>query len=598
MELRVLSGFQVFDGDGEPVQLSRWQRRFLSVLVLQEPASAGSDETAGRSPVVSKTTLDKFGALWQKTEGSRLRDLLPGLLPARVSERTGYWLEGSPEVDLWTYRRCVRDGHSALTHGRASEAAAAYLAADRCWPDEADCPEPFGDLPPNDMLARKGRELLRGRQELRLWWWKARCEAGEVSGTEDLLARWVQDTRRDDPELQMQLVNALLIATGHAHGETAMAARAVDLRACVPQAVLTSESLRALWMEVEQHTKPVKPVSTTPDDLPGPVKPLPLPDPNPTPPRSRRRAGKRRAVYGFVALSVAVLVGWTLVASASKDPDGPAGSGAVATAGTPPVSPIAFQREGDGRQGIYLVNGDGTGERRLTEGSDSFPVWSPDRRRVAFKRSIDGRDQLFLVTVDDGKLTRLTDTFAHESFPTWSHDGRRIAFKSNRSGDDEIWVVNVDGSSPTRLTQTKAKDSYPAWSPDGTRIAFTSDRDGDPEIYVMNADGTGERRLTTNRAADDFPHWSPDSKLIAFTSDRDGNNEVYVMAADGSGTRRLTNNPASDFGAVWSTNGQELAFESNRDGVKQIFVMGVDGSTARRVMNTPALSSFPAWGVS
>src|SRR5262245_53744104 len=47
---------------------------------------------------------------------------------------------------------------------------------------------------------------------------------------------------------------------------------------------------------------------------------------------------------------------------------------------------IAFTSDRDGNQEIYLMNNDGSGQLRLTNnpGTDAFPTFSPDGRKIAF----------------------------------------------------------------------------------------------------------------------------------------------------------------------------------------------------------------------
>jgi TolB protein len=144
----------------------------------------------------------------------------------------------------------------------------------------------------------------------------------------------------------------------------------------------------------------------------------------------------------------------------------------------------------------------------LAEGID--PVWSPNSQQIAFFSGLD--DQLYLMNADGSNQKRLTNTGQIApalSPPSWSLDGEHIAFVSRRDGNAEIYTINADGSGEMRLTDNPADDQSPAWSPDGRQIAFVSNRDGNREIYVMSADGSNQTRLTNNTIDDWGPVWQP-----------------------------------------------------------------------------------------
>ena len=272
--------------------------------------------------------------------------------------------------------------------------------------------------------------------------------------------------------------------------------------------------------------------------------------------------------------------------------------------GAPAWSPdgrrIAFEGVRDGTTGVYAVNADGSSSvrspaiwvatARLAR-SGHAPAWSPDGRTIAFFSGA----KIYLMNADGSEHRALTTPLGpRKRSLAWSPDGRKLAFLSQSGCGDfcfSLYVVGTDGSGLRDVTSElerrgpgRGPASDPAWSPDGRELAFVrlSAGLGEP-IYVVSADGSGLRRLTRNPANDADPTWSPDGRKLAFVSDRDGNSEVYVMNADGSGQRSLTRNPAFDADPTWSPDGRKLAFVSNRDGSYGVYVVNADGSGHRRV---------------
>jgi Tol biopolymer transport system component len=196
---------------------------------------------------------------------------------------------------------------------------------------------------------------------------------------------------------------------------------------------------------------------------------------------------------------------------------------------------------------IYLINLDGSGERRLTDSPrlDGFPAWSSDGERLAFSSARDGgQSEIYVMNADGSGQRRLTHTPEAESFFSWSPDGERIAYAAYDSDyNSKIWVIDANGSNRKQL----ASGSLPSWSPNGERIAYTAYFGERPYLAVMNADGSEQRwlgdvslirRLTGTAAQEEEPAWSPDGQKIAFASEDDG--DIYAMKVDGSGRTRLT----------------------------------------------------------
>ncbi|MYB75851.1 MAG: VWA domain-containing protein [Chloroflexi bacterium] len=261
------------------------------------------------------------------------------------------------------------------------------------------------------------------------------------------------------------------------------------------------------------------------------------------------------------------------------------------------LAQIAFASLRDENWEIYVMNADGSGQKRLTDdpANDVAPHWSPDARRIAFASNRAGNFDIYVMNADGSEVAQLTDDPGDDFAPRWSPDGRKLAFYSERENNVDVYVMNADGSGQTRLTFDRGRELAPTWSPDGVKIAYTSDRERNFDIYVMNADGSGHTKLTSDRAADTAPAWSPDGHKLVFTSKRDGNWEIYIINADGTGLTRLTTHPADDFAPAWSADGNTLAFYSIRNLNYEIYVMNVANGNVTRLTDHPALDADPAW---
>jgi hypothetical protein len=192
---------------------------------------------------------------------------------------------------------------------------------------------------------------------------------------------------------------------------------------------------------------------------------------------------------------------------------------------------------------VYVMNADGTGQTRLTDGSthDEQPVWSPDGTRIAFVRGF--FSDIWIMNPDGSRQLNLTNTpESSEYAPWWSADGIRIFYSAEEA---ERHVMNADGSGQTLLPGEDPDVAPGSVSPDGTRIAFSAFHSGSTKVFVMNADGTDRVRLTDMAGSESGPSWSPDGTRLAFDSDAAGRNDVFVINADGTGLVNVTNDAAA-----------------------------------------------------
>ena len=247
----------------------------------------------------------------------------------------------------------------------------------------------------------------------------------------------------------------------------------------------------------------------------------------------------------------------------------------------PAISPdgtqVAFTRIG-GEHGLYLINVDGTNERKIFSERTLFlsPKWSPDGKYIVFERgdellncTLPVRDKLdpsnnCLVDREpenhqevQQKLARVNvhggnyqdiPVLPRARVPDWNSAG--IVYQSPAG----IQMTQDLPSAQTKLVFFNIKKQYeldPDWQPNGGRIIFQRRENDHWEIYSVGPDGSGLTALTfpsftlvEKLPSNVAPAWSPDGQHIVYLSNRQPNQSagewhVWVMDANGANQRPL-----------------------------------------------------------
>jgi Tol biopolymer transport system component len=147
------------------------------------------------------------------------------------------------------------------------------------------------------------------------------------------------------------------------------------------------------------------------------------------------------------------------VADCTVERLGPSADLNAGTADWSSMNVLAFDGTAPGgtEEGIYTMTADGGHARRVTEGPDLFPEWSPDGTRIAFVR---------------GGYAEITDDDPSPAY-------------ANRN----VWVVNSDGSGLRQVTDGRWHGSAD-WSPDGQRLVT----DTESSVVELGVDGRSKWR--------------------------------------------------------------------------------------------------------
>ncbi len=214
---------------------------------------------------------------------------------------------------------------------------------------------------------------------------------------------------------------------------------------------------------------------------------------------------------------------------------------------------------------LYMMNGDGSGRKRILTMWDNTITGSPD----------------------------------------WSHDGKKIALDAWKSiygegvGDACMLVINVDGSGRKDL----GPGYMPCWSLDDKQLAYSS-HGPEQGICIMKADGSDRRCIDPEGWG---AQWSPKRNEIAYTLYQGGRADLCIYDLGKRQRRALLDRDYQQVShqLTWSPDGDWLAFEGTRpDGAVEIAAVSRAGEKQGFKIVVPAsvtatfdsVGGGPAWG--
>jgi Tol biopolymer transport system component len=282
---------------------------------------------------------------------------------------------------------------------------------------------------------------------------------------------------------------------------------------------------------------------------------------------------------------------------------------------------------------LWTVQPDGRGLRLLDAAppgtQDYNPDWSPDGRRVLFERRLPLDGDFYVVNGDGSGLRRVAHCEDPECWGfgegEWSRDGRRIVAGvavGPKSNDFPlkvfIAIVSPDGRGFRQISTPEAgeEDHYPTWSPDGRTIVFERLYANDPitptALIAVDVKTGVERtiyRFPSWAPGGGVPKYSPDGRRILFNywcaispgpecppeSRVPRNETIATIRPDGTGLRVL---PLRELGdsASWSPDGKRLVFRCQLQPFTwYVCTSRLDGSHVHRFPWQVA-SAHPDWG--
>ena len=232
---------------------------------------------------------------------------------------------------------------------------------------------------------------------------------------------------------------------------------------------------------------------------------------------------------------------------------------------------VVFLSSKGGTESLWKAQGDETVELwRGGDGGVAVPAAvSPDGRLICFSIRRQGKNGLYLMNADGSDVRRLASSLDIRDAPSWSPDGKFIAVAADEGDGSRLFKVPVDGAAPSRLVDELSR--LPVWSPDGRLILYASPGPG--ATHAMKA-VTPEKQphplpeLWVLRGGDRYrflPGGSGGRQVVALLGDYLRQN-FWMVDLDSGQRRQLTNlKPGFSIGSFdVSPDGRQIIFDRVR----------------------------------
>jgi eukaryotic-like serine/threonine-protein kinase len=209
---------------------------------------------------------------------------------------------------------------------------------------------------------------------------------------------------------------------------------------------------------------------------------------------------------------------------------------------------------------------------KIAPGAYEAPRLSPDGRLVAFELA-DGSERNIWVYDMSGASSMRRLTFGGSNrFPVWTADGRRVTYQSTRDGDSAIYWQLADGTGPAeRLTTPTAGEAHvpEAWSPAGDVLLLESRRQDTITLQVLSMRERALSRFGSLESTFPFgPTFSPDGRWIAYSTLAGDaapgigvvTNAVFVEPFPPTGAKYQVSRDDDGHHPVWTADGRELIY--------------------------------------
>lgn len=233
-----------------------------------------------------------------------------------------------------------------------------------------------------------------------------------------------------------------------------------------------------------------------------------------------------------------------------------------------PDGKIVYHSKASGADSLWMMTADGKNTRKLADGGNL--AVSPDGRFIVFQGKEKEKYGLWRVNIEDGSLKRLTEGV--DFTPSFSPDGKLVYF-SRFQNQTNLWRVSSEEGEPQIVTEEFRTTSSPAVSPDGKILALAFGRRLNKNDSPTS--GLALVNLENNQILKTFDvpefkfgsfyeqttmQWTPDGKAINFIVLQNGVSNIWQQPIAGGDRVQVTNfKDGRIFNFAFSPDGQQIA---------------------------------------
>ena len=281
----------------------------------------------------------------------------------------------------------------------------------------------------------------------------------------------------------------------------------------------------------------------------------------------------------------------------------------------PSPSRIAYVTNRSGRYEIWVMTGDGLGQRQLTFSAPDetqrmgahSPRWSPDGARIAFLYGAGDptpdSTRTMVMNADGTDLREVTHAIrTYWELIAWSLDGTAILQELDLFMNSQILGVDL-ATGATRVVLDDTPDGYliavsPDVNPVDATLAYIAYNTGGDwgGLRLRAMDGGAETTLLGAGVGVASPRWSPTGEEIAYSLEDSTTGSFKVIARAGGPPRTITLDPPVDTRAVsvdWTEDG--FIFRRSAGSGGEIWACGADGSGAHALLADGWNNLEPDW---